>query len=230
MENACIQHDGIAGALLIRQLGRRPYEPVFREMLGFTESRDRITPDEIWIVEHDPVFTLGQAADVSHILDARRISVVQTDRGGEVTYHGPGQAVIYPLIDLRRRFDNRLLVRELVLRIEEAVIDVLGRYNIIGERHPGAPGIYLPHLPEYGHYQGAKIAALGLKVKSNGTIYHGLALNVDMDLEPFTWIDPCGYAGLRVTDMKSLGVDCHLQNVQSELVQALCRRLQLYPD
>ncbi len=227
MKNACLQYGVEAGTLIVRRLGRMPYQPVFREMLEFTGSRDRSTPDEIWVVEHDPVFTLGQAADTSHILDAHQISVIKTDRGGEVTYHGPGQAVIYPLIDLRRCFDNRLLVRELVFRIEEAVIDVLSLYNIKGERRIGAPGIYIPGLPEYGLHQGAKIAALGLKVKSNGTVYHGLALNVDMDLEPFTWIDPCGYAGLKVTDMRSLGAHCRLQVVQSELVAALSKRLHL---
>lgn len=195
----------------------------------FSENRNRQTPDEIWVVEHEPVFTLGQAADISHVRAAHQLPVIQTDRGGEVTYHGPGQAVIYPLIDLRRRFNNKLLVRELVSRIEEAIIDVLALYRVTGERHPGAPGIYIPNHPKYGSHQGAKIAALGLKVKSNGTIYHGLSLNVAMDLLPFTWIDPCGYAGLKVTDLKSLGVSCRLEDIQNALVDALIERLDLEP-
>ncbi len=227
MDNACSQ-DGISPVpFIVRNFGRQPYEVVFQKMLEFSGRRDRQTPDEMWVVEHEPVFTLGQAADVSHVLNAHRLPVVQTDRGGEVTYHGPGQAVIYPLIDLRRRFNNTLRVRELVFRIEAAIVDVLARYNITGERRAGAPGIYIPPLPEYGDNQGAKIAALGLKVKSNGAVYHGLALNVAMNLEPFTWIDPCGYAGLKVTDLKSLGVDCRLEDVQSELIGALSRRLEL---
>ncbi len=227
MENTCI-HDEIAAVpVIVKRLGRLSYEAVFQEMLEFSASRNRQTPDEIWVVEHEPVFTLGQAADMSHVINAHQLPVIQTDRGGEVTYHGPGQAVIYPLIDLRRRFNDKLLVRELVFRIEAAIIDVLALHNIIGERRAGAPGIYIPHLPEYGINQGAKIAALGLKVKSSGTVYHGLALNVTMDLEPFTWIDPCGYAGLKVTDMKSLGIDCSLEDIQSGLVEALCDRLDL---
>ena len=227
MENTCI-HDEIAAVpVIVKRLGRLSYEAVFQEMLEFSASRNRQTPDEIWVVEHEPVFTLGQAADMSHVINAHQLPVIQTDRGGEVTYHGPGQAVIYPLIDLRRRFNDKLLVRELVFRIEAAIIDVLALHNIIGERRAGAPGIYIPHLPEYGINQGAKIAALGLKVKSSGTVYHGLALNVTMDLEPFTWIDPCGYAGQKVTDMKSLGIDCSLEDIQSGLVEALCERLDL---
>ena len=227
MENACLQEETAFVPMIVKRLGRLPYETVLQEMLAFSGNRNRQTPDEIWVVEHEPVFTLGQAADMSHVLNAHQIPVIQTDRGGEVTYHGPGQAVVYPLIDLRRRFENKLLVRELVFRIEAAVIDVLALHNVIGERRAGAPGIYIPHLPEYGINQGAKIAALGLKVKSNGTVYHGLALNVDMDLEPFTWIDPCGYAGLKVTDMKSLGLDCQIEDIQSELVDALSIRLDL---
>lgn len=227
MENACMYDKIAAVPVIVKRLGRMPYEAVFQEMLGFSGSRNRQTPDEIWVVEHEPVFTLGQAADTSHVINAYQLPVIQTDRGGEVTYHGPGQAVIYPLMDLRRRFNDKLLVRELVFRIEAAIIDVLALHDVVGERRAGAPGIYIPPLPEYGIHQGAKIAALGLKVKSNGTVYHGLALNVDMDLEPFTWIDPCGYAGLKVTDMKSLGIDCRLEDVQSALVDALCDRLDL---
>ena len=227
MENACVNDKTAAVPLIVKRLGRMAYEAVFQKMREFTVCRNRQTPDEIWVVEHEPVFTLGQAADMSHILNAHQLPVVQTDRGGEVTYHGPGQSVVYPLIDVRRRFKDELLVRELVLRIEAAIIDVLASHNIIGERRAGAPGIYIPQLPEYGIHQGAKIAALGLKVKSNGTVYHGMALNVAMDLEPFTWIDPCGYAGLSVTDMKSLGIDCCLEDIQSELVDALATRLDL---
>ncbi|RLM48763.1 lipoyl(octanoyl) transferase, partial [Halorubrum sp. Atlit-28R] len=156
-----------------------PYDVTFSAMRAFTDARTAETPDECWIVEHPPVFTLGLGADPSHVLDAHSIPVIPTDRGGEVTYHGPGQAIVYLLIDLRRkRADGRLLARELVQRIEQAVIDTLAAYNLQGRRKPGAPGIYVANGP----WQGAKIAALGLKVRGNGCTYHGVALNVAMDL------------------------------------------------
>ncbi len=224
--SGAVRHDpqGTTGAqtrpetVRVRQLAGRPYESVFRRMQQFTASRTSTTPDEIWLVEHEPVFTLGQAAARSHILDAHDIPVVQTDRGGEVTYHGPGQAVVYLLVDLRRRF-NRLYVRDLVYRMESAVIAVLAESGIAGKRRPGAPGVYVLSSP--GTDQVAKIAALGLKVRGNGCTYHGLALNVAMDLAPFGWIDPCGYAGLAVTDMKSLGVFSDVKAIQEALVKAL---------
>jgi lipoyl(octanoyl) transferase len=177
----------------------------------------------LWIVEHPPVYTLGLAADPSHVLDARDIPVVQTDRGGEVTYHGPGQAVIYLLMDLKRRQrDARLFAREFVWNIEQAVVETLAAYNLAGERRPGAPGIYLAG----GAWKGAKIAALGLKIRANGCTYHGVSLNVSMDLAPFGRITPCGYAGLATEDMQTLGVDAPLAEVQQALARQLIDRLK----
>ena len=211
----------------IRHLGRVAYEPVYAAMRDFTDARTPQTPDEIWVVEHDPVFTLGLAADVSHVLNPNAIPVVQTDRGGEVTYHGPGQAVIYLLMDLkRRRPEEKLLVREFVRRIEQSVIAMLAECGLRGERREGAPGIYMAQTDEAGHWQGAKIAALGLKVRSNGCTYHGLSLNVAMDLSPFAAINPCGYAGLAVVDLKTMGITLPLQAAQSALVKRLQQQLE----
>ena len=191
-------------------------------MRDFTTQRNSATPDEIWIVEHDPVFTLGLAADPQHLLNPIGIPLVQTDRGGEITYHGPGQAVIYLLMDLKRlQTDGRFYVRDFVRRIEQAIIDVLTDYGLATERHDGAPGIYIAT----GSRQGAKIAALGLKVQSKGCTYHGLALNVDMDLTPFAAINPCGFAGLRVVDMRTMGVTASLHDVQMTLTNTLQQHL-----
>ena len=202
---------------LIRQRGTESYETTFAAMRAFTDARSADTPDELWIVEHPPVFTLGLGADPGHVLEPNEIPVVQTDRGGEVTYHGPGQAVIYLLFDLRRE-GRKLLPRDFVHRIEQAVIDTLGAYNLQGERKPGAPGIYVAG----GEFRGAKIAALGLKIRASGCTYHGVSLNVAMDLRPFSWINPCGYPGLATIDMKTLGADAPLAEVQA----TLCGRLQ----
>ena len=189
-------------------------------MRAYTDARTAETPNQLWIVEHPSVYTLGLGADRGHILDAHGIPVVQTDRGGEVTYHGPGQAVVYLMIDLRRQ-GGRLYAREFVNQIEQAVIDTLAAYNLPGVRKPGAPGIYLAE----GAWQGAKIAALGLKVRGNGCTYHGVSLNVDMDLAPFSWINPCGYAGLAAVDMKTVGVAATLAEVQDTLANNLMQRL-----
>lgn len=205
-----------APSAVIRHRGQEPYAVTFDAMRAFTDARDHATADEIWIVEHPPVYTLGLAADPSHVLDAHGIPVVQTDRGGEVTYHGPGQVVIYLMLDLKRR-NGGLLARELVYNIEQAVIDTLAAYNLAGERKTGAPGIYLSDGPQ----RGAKIAALGLKIRANGRSYHGVSLNVAMDLQPFTWINPCGYEGLATTDMHSLGVTASLQEIQQHLTGTL---------
>jgi lipoyl(octanoyl) transferase len=203
---------------IIVHRGLELYETTFAAMRAFTDARTADTRDECWIVEHPPVFTLGLGADPSHVLDPHAIPVIQTDRGGEVTYHGPGQVIIYLMIDLRRnKRGGRLLARELVQRIEQAVIDVLAAYNLQGRREPGAPGIYIAD----GLWQGAKIAALGLKVRGNGCTYHGVALNIAMDLTPFSWIDPCGYEGLATVDMKTMGVDVTLQEAQSALAHKL---------
>ena len=205
---------------LIRQRGTEDYDTTFAAMRAFTDARDANTPDELWIVEHPPVFTLGLGADRGHVLNAHQIPVVQTDRGGEVTYHGPGQVGIYLLFDLRRE-GRRLLPRDFVTRIEQAVIDTLAAYNLYGERKPGAPGIYVAE----GEHRGAKIAALGLKIRASGCTYHGVSLNVAMDLAPFSWINPCGYPGLVTIDMKTLGVTASLPDVQSALAVHLQKHL-----
>jgi lipoyl(octanoyl) transferase len=203
--------------------GAEAYDLTYAAMRNYTDQRGPDTPDQIWLVSHPPVFTLGLNADPAHVLDAHDIPVLQTDRGGEVTYHGPGQAIAYLLIDLRRNHNGRLYAREFVQRIEQAVIDTLAAYNLEGERKTGAPGIYVANGP----LQGAKIAALGIKVRASGCTYHGVALNVDMDLAPFSWIDPCGYPGLKTVDMKTLGVVVGLAEVQSVLANQLRRCLSL---
>jgi lipoyl(octanoyl) transferase len=187
----------------LRWRGVESYEISFEAMRAFTDARTSETADEIWLVEHPPVFTLGQAGNPAHLLSADSgIPLVKVDRGGQITYHGPGQVVAYLLLDLRRR---KLMVRELVTRIEQAVIDTLAAYNLAGERKAGAPGIYVAPGPDAGSHAGAKIAALGLKIR-NGCSYHGVSLNVKMDLQPFLAINPCGYAGLETVDMATLGV------------------------
>jgi lipoyl(octanoyl) transferase len=210
---------------LIRALGRAEYEPTFAAMRAFTDARTPETQDELWIVEHPPVFTLGLGADPAHVLAQAQesgVAVVQTDRGGEVTYHGPGQVVIYLLMDLRRnKPGGKLYARQFVAKIEQAVIDVLAAYNLAGERVAGAPGIYMADGPR----KGAKIAALGLKVRGNGCTYHGVSLNVAMDLAPFTWINPCGYSGLATVDMRTMGVEAPLEDVQQALARELVRQL-----
>lgn len=207
---------------VVRQRGREDYDTTFAAMRAFTDARTADTADELWIVEHPPVFTLGLAADPSHVLNAHDVPVVQTDRGGEVTYHGPGQIVVYLLLDLRRRqADAKLLARDLVHRIEQAVIDTLAAYNLASERKPGAPGIYLSDGPQ----RGAKIAALGLKIRGSGHTYHGVSLNVAMDLTPFTWINPCGYEELETVDMRSVGAQAAPATVQQQLADQLLAQL-----
>ena len=201
---------------LTEQRGYEAYDTTFAAMRAFTDARTATTANQLWMVEHPPVFTLGLGADAAHIIDAHDIPIVQTDRGGEVTYHGPGQAVVYLLFDLRRQA-KKILPREFVNRIEQAVINTLAAYNLCGERKLGAPGIYLAN----GAHQGAKIAALGLKIRGNGCTYHGVSLNVAMDLEPFSWINPCGYAGLQTIDLKTLGVTTPLSEAQQLLTHHL---------
>ncbi len=185
----------------IKPLRQIDYETCRREMQSFTEQRSANTADQIWLVEHPAVFTLGLAGKSEHLLDPGSIPVIKTERGGQVTYHGPGQLVAYTLIDLRRR---GLTVKTMVYRLEQALIEVLEQNGIRAERKTGAPGVYVTgHEP----HSGSKIAALGLKVR-RGCTFHGVALNVAMDLQPFTRINPCGYPGLTVTDMRSvLGQD-----------------------
>lgn len=199
--------------------GHETAEHSIAAMRAFTDARSASSEDELWIVEHPPVYTLGLAADPAHILDAHGIPIVQTDRGGEVTYHGPGQVVIYLLMDLKR--EGRLFAREFVLQIEQALINTLAAYNLAGERKAGAPGIYMQGGVQAGAHAGAKIAALGLKIRANGCTYHGVSLNVAMDLTPFSWINPCGYANLPTVDMRSLGVHVSLSEVQTRLANEL---------
>ncbi len=200
---------------VLRPLGRVPYEPTVDAMKAFTAGRGPGTPDEIWLVEHDPVFTQGLAGKAEHLLVPGDIPVVQTNRGGQVTYHGPGQVVAYPLVDLRRL---GIYVKEFVYRLEEAVLRTLADFDVTGHRVAGAPGIYVKLDDPFGHamldkdrppedpFRGlGKIAALGVKV-SNHCTYHGVALNVAMDLSPFARINPCGYAGLKTVDLATLGV------------------------
>ncbi|UYK77555.1 lipoyl(octanoyl) transferase LipB [Xanthomonas sacchari] len=198
----------------VRQLGRQPYEPVWRAMQRFTDARDEATPDELWVVEHEPVFTLGQAGKPEHVLAPGDIPVLQVDRGGQVTYHGPGQLVVYPLLDLRRL---HIGVRDYVCRIEQAIIDTLDEWNILGERRDGAPGVYVG---------GAKVAALGIRVR-RGCTFHGLSFNVAMDLEPFHRINPCGYQGLQVTAVLDLGGPSGMQAVTPVLLAQLARQFGL---
>jgi lipoyl(octanoyl) transferase len=197
-----------AAGPVLRQLGKADYVQTWEAMRAFTERRTPTTADELWIVEHPPVYTLGQAARREHVLAAGDVPVVATDRGGQVTYHGPGQVVVYTLVDLRRL---GIFVKELVYRIEQAVVQTLDAAGVDGRRVRGAPGVYVPfakapHTAVEPQFAGlAKIAALGVKI-SRGCAYHGVALNVAMDLTPFERIDPCGYVGLPTVDLATLGV------------------------
>jgi lipoyl(octanoyl) transferase len=216
----------LATPVTVHWRGLEPYADSFDAMRAFTDSRTPDTPDEIWLVEHPPVFTLGLAGDPAHLLVADSgIPLVKVDRGGQITYHGPGQVVAYLLLDLRRR---KLMVRELVRRIEEGVIETLASYNLGSERKAGAPGIYVAATPEDGHtrntHAGAKIAALGLKIR-NGCSYHGVSLNVKMDLRPFLAINPCGYAGLETVDMFTVGVAADWRDVAGTLATSLIHHI-----
>jgi lipoyl(octanoyl) transferase len=198
----------------IRWRGVEPYQSSLDAMRAFTACRTACSRDELWLVEHPPVYTLGQAAKPEHLLVADTgIELVQSDRGGQITFHGPGQILAYLLLDLRRR---RLKVHELVTQIEQATIDTLAAYNLVTARQAGAPGVYYAGDAFEGGYRGAKIAALGLKIR-NGCSYHGVSLNVSMDLTPFSCINPCGYAGLQTIDMATLGVVAHWRDVAARL-------------
>ena len=195
-------------------LGRQAYEPVWRAMQRFTDKRDQDTVDELWLVEHEPVFTLGQAGKPEHVLAPGEIPVLHVDRGGQVTYHGPGQIVLYPLLDLRR---IGIGVREYVCRIEQAIIDTLDEWNIGGQRREGAPGVYVA---------GAKVAALGIRVR-RGCTFHGLAFNIGMDLEPFHRINPCGYQGLQVVALQDFGGPSSMEAVKPVLLEQIGRQFGL---
>jgi len=198
--------------IIVRDLGRQDYLPVFEAMLGFTEQRGVGTADELWIVEHLPVFTQGRNSKPEHLLNPGDIPVIDIDRGGQVTYHGPGQLVIYVLIDLPRASRG---VRDLVSAMENAVIKLLGDYGIEANARADAPGVYVDQ---------SKIAALGLRVK-RGRSYHGLSLNVDMDLEPFQRINPCGYPGMTVTQLRTLGINETLPTISEQLSALLASEL-----
>lgn len=215
-----------ASSVLIRDLGLIDYQETYAAMQRFTKERLPETPDELWVLQHPPVFTLGLAgnpANLHHPID--RIPLVDVDRGGEITYHGPGQIVIYLLLDLRRK---KLFVKELVYAIEQSVINTLADFGVVAERKLGAPGIYIGKQNKLNQYEGAKIAALGLKITKQCS-YHGLALNVAMDLNPFTAIHPCGYEGLQIIDMKTLGISENIDVVTVCLIDHLKRQLHIAP-
>jgi len=199
--------------LIIRNLGRQPYEPVFEAMKAFTEGRDQQTPDEFWVLEHEPVFTQGLNGKPEHLLNPGDIPIVQVDRGGQVTYHGPGQIVIYTLIDVRRAAVG---VRALVTALERAVIALLKDYGVEARARSDAPGVYVDNR---------KIAALGLRVR-RGSSYHGLSLNWNMDLTPFSRINPCGYQGLEVEQLSDLGIQDDFTTIARRLCGHLARQLE----
>ena len=200
--------------IVVRPLGLHDYEPLWRGMQRFTEARNSLTPDEIWFTEHPPVFTLGLNASRDHLLTPGDIPVIQVDRGGQVTYHGPGQLMIYPLIDLQR---SGLGVRELVTALEQTVIDLVDEFDIEAESRKEAPGVYV---------HGRKIASVGLRVR-RGASYHGMALNIDVDLEPFSRINPCGFSDLEVTDLNALGIRDAPTDIRNRVQGHLLRHLRM---
>ncbi|HAG28310.1 MULTISPECIES: lipoyl(octanoyl) transferase LipB [Alteromonas] len=203
-----------ANGVIVRQLGRQPYEPIFEAMKRFTDERDQNTQDEIWLVEHDAVFTQGQAGKAEHILMPGDIPVIQVDRGGQVTYHGPGQQVIYLMLNIKRR---KLGVRHLVTAMEEAVVGLLEKYGVTAYPKPDAPGVYVDEK---------KVCSLGLRIR-NGCSFHGLALNVNMDLSPFQRINPCGYAGMEMIDTARLNGPTTLETAGNELTHLLLEALSI---
>jgi len=200
--------------LVVRELGRQEYEPVWRAMQEFTNTRTESTPDEIWFCDHDSVFTLGLNTKPEHLLAPGDIPVIQIDRGGQVTYHGPGQLMIYPLIDLRRA---GLGVRDLVTALEQSVVDLAADYGVEAASRCDAPGVYV---------NGVKLASVGLRIR-RGSSFHGMALNVDVDLEPFSRINPCGFKDLQLTDLARLGANSDLAAVRDKLLPHLLRHLHL---
>ena len=200
--------------IIVRALGRRDYEPLWRAMQSFTDRRGAKTPDELWFTEHPPVFTLGLNASREHLLAPGDIPIVQVDRGGQVTYHGPGQLMVYPLLDLKRA---KLGVRDLVTALEQSVVDLVAAAGIRAIARKDAPGVYV---------DGRKIASVGLRIR-RGASYHGMALNIDVDLEPFSRINPCGFDQLEVTDLRALGIDAGRDVIQQKLQAHLLRHLGL---
>jgi len=206
---------GIQGgeAPIVRHLGLAGFAPIYQAMRRFTDARGTTTPDELWVLEHPPIYTVGIAGRAEHFPRSGEIPIERIDRGGQITYHGPGQAIVYALVDLARR---GMTVRGIVSLIEQAVIEVLGAHGVGAERKNGAPGVYVA---------GAKIAALGLRVRRGGC-YHGVALNVDMDLAPFSAIDPCGYPGLAVTQTRAHGVLADATEIGGELARRIARLIE----
>ncbi|TCK05905.1 lipoyl(octanoyl) transferase LipB [Marinobacterium mangrovicola] len=202
----------VSDKVIVRELGLQPYEPAWHRMQAFTDQRNADTVDEIWLLEHEPVFTQGQAGKAEHLLNPGDIPVVQVDRGGQVTYHGPGQLIAYLMIDLRRR---NIGVRDTVSLMEEAVVSVLADFGIDAYPKPDAPGVYV---------DGAKISSLGLRVR-RGATFHGLALNLNMELEPFLRINPCGYAGLAMTQLAQLAPEADLASVPERLLNYLIEKI-----
>ena len=200
--------------IVVRSLGRQAYEPLWRRMQAFTDERQADTADELWFCEHPSVFTLGLNARREHLLAPGDIPVVQVDRGGQVTYHGPGQLMIYPLIDIRRA---RLGVRELVTGLEQSVVDLVADFGLRAAARPEAPGVYV---------EGRKIASVGLRIR-RGASFHGMALNIDVDLEPFSRINPCGFRDLEVTDLRALGITASRADIESRVCELLLSRLGL---
>lgn len=200
--------------IIVRSLGREDYEPLWRRMQSFTNSRGSSTPDEIWFTEHPPVFTLGLNASREHLLDAGDIPVVQVDRGGQVTYHGPGQLMIYPLIDLKR---SRIGVRDLVTGLEQSIVALVAEYDIDAMARKDAPGVYV---------ESKKIASVGLRIR-RGSSFHGMALNLDVDLATFSRINPCGFSDLEVTDLAALGIPANREVIRTTVEKNLLGHLGL---
>jgi lipoyl(octanoyl) transferase len=201
--------------LVIRHLGQVDYETAWHDMQTFTNSRDHNTPDELWFLEHPPVFTLGRNGKQEHLHNTGEIAVINTDRGGQVTYHGPGQLIVYPLLNITRR---QLGVQSLVRILEQAVIDLCTDYRIDAQRREKAPGVYVDRH---------KLAALGLRIRK-GCSFHGLSLNIDMDLTPFSMIDPCGYAGMEVTQLRDLGVKAPMTTITDQFQSHLEHLLKMH--
>lgn len=198
--------------IIVRAMGREDYEPLWRRMQSFTDNRDEATADEIWFTEHPPVFTLGQNASREHLLDPGDIPVIQVDRGGQVTFHGPGQLMIYPLMDLKRAKTG---VRDLVTALEQSVVDLVADYGIEGKARRDAPGVYV---------DSRKIASVGLRIR-RGSSFHGMALNIDVDLAPFAKINPCGFSDLEVTNLRSLGIDTDREALRAAVLRNLLDHL-----
>lgn len=210
--NRVVEEAGATDSIIVRSLGRQEYEPLWRAMQRFTDQRDQSSPDEIWFTEHPPIFTLGLNASREHLLAPGDIPVIQIDRGGQVTYHGPGQLMIYPLIDLKRA---KFGVRDLVTALERTVVDLAASFDIDAAARADAPGVYV---------EGRKLASVGLRVR-RGASYHGMALNIDVDLAPFSRINPCGFSNLELTDLNRLGVSESMQDITDRVLKHLLGHL-----